>query len=309
VEIKIDGVGSDSSFGAGLQGHAPSRPAVHVVSEDEAFSDIAYKYNVDPVNFAKINGIKPPYKVKSGQILKLPSENEPLSNVSTVASVDLGNEIQSFEEDEKNNGKKKDKLDAELEEILGMPEKKTGTSESAVGENKSSSKAAKNKQLAEQDRLSRPAVVESAVGVPIKKTITAKNPPVASASTKSAKMQWPVKGNVVTHFGDIKDGAANDGINIKAAMGTKVLAASDGSVIYVGKNLEEDYGNVVIVQHGNGLITSYAHLDSIAVKNGANVHAGEMVGTVGKTGDVTEPQLYFEVMKDKKPVDPMKYLN
>jgi murein DD-endopeptidase MepM/ murein hydrolase activator NlpD len=126
---------------------------------------------------------------------------------------------------------------------------------------------------------------------------------------KAPKMIYPLKGEVISKFGDIKDGFTNDGMNIKAPRGTKVKSAGKGTVIYVGNKLEEDYGNIVIIQHDNGLITSYAHLNDISVKKDAKVQVGDVIGSVGKTGDVTEPQLYFEIMKDKKPVNPSKYLS
>jgi murein DD-endopeptidase MepM/ murein hydrolase activator NlpD len=106
----------------------------------------------------------------------------------------------------------------------------------------------------------------------------------------------------------MKDGIPNDGINIKSPLGEKVKAAADGTVIYVGNKLEEEYGNIAIIQHDNDLITSYAHLKNISVKKDAKVRAGDVIGTVGTTGDVTEPQLHFEVIKDKIPVNPLKYL-
>ena len=129
--------------------------------------------------------------------------------------------------------------------------------------------------------------------------------------TSSSKLIYPVNGSISSKFGDdMGDGIINDGINIKAAEGTNVLAAGDGTVIYAG-NIEEDFGNVIIIQHGSTLdnvITSYAHLKNIKIKNNATVKAGDVIGTVGKTGDVKTPQLHFEVMKNKKPVNPVKYL-
>ncbi|MBR1734548.1 MAG: M23 family metallopeptidase [Alphaproteobacteria bacterium] len=162
--------------------------------------------------------------------------------------------------------------------------------------------------------MSTPKVTSTAVGEPIankekKEKLQATTGNIKNKSlSNSNKMRMPVNGKIISHFGDISDGIANDGINIKANKGTDVIAAADGTVIYVGSKLDEEYGNVVIVQHDNGLITSYAHLDKALVKKDKKILAGEKLGTVGQTGDVQEPQLYFEVMKDKKPVNPLKYL-
>ncbi|MDR3151744.1 MAG: M23 family metallopeptidase, partial [Holosporaceae bacterium] len=118
----------------------------------------------------------------------------------------------------------------------------------------------------------------------------------------------PVKGKIISNFGDVVDGSPNDGINIKPSGDAKVRAADTGTVIYSGNKLEEEFGNVVIVQHDNGLITSYAHLSNAAVKDGDIVAAGDIIGQAGKSGNVSEQQLHFEVMKDKKPVNPLKFL-
>jgi murein DD-endopeptidase MepM/ murein hydrolase activator NlpD len=296
VDVKIDSSGGIDTFGEANQPiSSAERPAVHIVSNNETLFEIAYKYNIDPTNLAKINGISPSHKLKNGQMLKLPLENDAL------ASAEVGKEIPSYEDTEETDRKKKaqkDKLDQELEEILAIPKGATVAGEDKATTSKSKGEA---KNIKEQEELSRPKVVETVGGV--KKSVENEAKPLPSL-----KMRWPVRGSIVSNFGDVRDGAPNDGINIKAPLGTKVTAASDGAVIYVGKNLEQDYGNVVIIQHDNSLITSYAHLNDVALKNGASVRAGDVVGSVGKTGDVTEPQLYFEIMKDKKPVNPMNYL-
>ena len=121
-------------------------------------------------------------------------------------------------------------------------------------------------------------------------------------------MVRPLDGKVISKFGDNLDGVPNDGVNIKAAAGTTVKAISDGEVLYAGNNLDESFGNLVVIQHENGIISSYAHLKNISVRKGARIKAGEKVGSVGKTGDVSQPQLHLEIMKDNTPENPEKYL-
>jgi murein DD-endopeptidase MepM/ murein hydrolase activator NlpD len=94
----------------------------------------------------------------------------------------------------------------------------------------------------------------------------------------------------------------------RPSAGTPVKAVSDGEVIYAGNNLDESFGNVVVVQHKDGVISSYAHLKDINVKKGAKISAGQKVGSVGKTGDVSIPQLHLEIMKNNTPENPEKYL-
>ena len=316
VEIKID-----DTFASVSQHSAVTTSATHTVSGNETLFDIANKYNIDPMNLAKINGISSPYAVKKGHVLKLPDEG------NAAPMDDTGKEIPTFDDDSSlKHEKKKDELDEEFEDvILGKDE--AGSEKSKETKSKEGGTSF-NYQAA---TLSSPKITETAVGKPIREKSkkdhgkdSEKNEDEESPKPieklqeafkavdqdkekSSSKMRMPVDGKIISKFGDIKDGISNDGINIKASVGTKVRCAGDGVVIYVGSKLEE-YGNIVIVQHKNGLITSYAHLKDIFVKNGASVSSGDLIGTVGKTGDVTESQLYFEVMKDKRPVDPSKYI-
>jgi len=102
-------------------------------------------------------------------------------------------------------------------------------------------------------------------------------------------------------------GKPNQGINIAAPAGTPIKAAASGVVAYAGNELR-GYGNLVLIQHGDGLVTAYAHAASLSVKKGDQVAAGQTIGTVGQTGAVDQPQLHFEVRKNSTPVDPKQYL-
>lgn len=96
------------------------------------------------------------------------------------------------------------------------------------------------------------------------------------------------------------------GVDIGAPMGADIVAADSGVVIYAGYN--GGYGNMVIVDHGNGMSTLYAHMSRIVAGNGQKVGKGEVIGKVGSTGFSTGPHLHFEVRKDGNPVDPMGYI-
>jgi murein DD-endopeptidase MepM/ murein hydrolase activator NlpD len=131
------------------------------------------------------------------------------------------------------------------------------------------------------------------------------NKPKSTGSVK--ELSWPVEGKIITQFGLQPNKVKNDGINIAAPAGTAVKAAADGTVIYSGNGLG-GYGNLVLIKHKNGLFTAYAHQESISVKNGTLVKRGQVIGKVGKTGNVKSPQLHFAVRQGKKPVDPMLFL-
>jgi murein DD-endopeptidase MepM/ murein hydrolase activator NlpD len=116
-------------------------------------------------------------------------------------------------------------------------------------------------------------------------------------------MIWPVQGQLLSSYGRQDGGAFNDGVNLAAAAGSVVKAAADGTVTYAGR--DETYGNLMLVEHANGWITAYAHLEALYAKSGDTVKQGAMIGRVGATGKVKEPQLHFELRQGKQPVDPM----
>lgn len=122
-----------------------------------------------------------------------------------------------------------------------------------------------------------------------------------------SKYIWPVNGKVISNFGEMQQGIKNDGIKIQAPENTQVLATKSGKVVYVGNEVKS-LGNMLIVQHTDGSLSAYGNLRQSGVKKGDKVKQGEAIAFVGKSGDVSSPQLYFSIRKDKKPVNPIKYL-
>lgn len=127
------------------------------------------------------------------------------------------------------------------------------------------------------------------------------------SQNRKTKFDWPVKGTIISGYGNLGNGRKNDGINIKAALGTNVKAADSGTVAYAGNELK-GFGNLILIKHTDGWITAYAHNDRLFVKKGQKVSRGEKIATVGSTGSVTTPQLHFEVRSGKKAVNPRPYL-
>ncbi|CAN5461699.1 cell division endopeptidase DipM [soil metagenome] len=136
-------------------------------------------------------------------------------------------------------------------------------------------------------------------------------PPTEAEITAAGRGRfvWPLQGATISDFGPKGTGQRNDGVNIRAAAGTPVRAAAAGEVVYAG-NQVPGFGNLVLVKHSDGWVTAYAHLSSTDVKMRQQVAQGAVLGSVGQTGGVTEPQLHFEVRyaptpQDKaRPVDP-----
>jgi len=128
--------------------------------------------------------------------------------------------------------------------------------------------------------------------------------PEQTASLSASNFRWPARGRVIAGFGA---NGGNEGINIAVPEGTPVKAAEAGTVTYAGSEVK-GYGNLILIRHDNGYVSAYAHNSALNVKRGEQVKRGQVIATAGQTGNVTSPQLHFEIRKGATPVDPMKHL-
>jgi murein DD-endopeptidase MepM/ murein hydrolase activator NlpD len=133
-----------------------------------------------------------------------------------------------------------------------------------------------------------------------------------AANLDSLTLTLPVKGRKSSPFGltRIMNNIAKDphsGLDIAAATGTKITCPRHGRVLNIGNFFYS--GNMVFIDHGQGFITSYCHLDSITVEKGQILKAGDVIGTVGKTGRVTGPHLHWSVSLNGARVDPLLFIN
>ncbi len=122
---------------------------------------------------------------------------------------------------------------------------------------------------------------------------------------------WPVEGRFMGPFGKRIDpfsgeGAFHRGVDISAPTGTPVRATADGVVVF--SSMESGYGRLVVIDHGGGLETYYAHLSRFIAYAGQEVRRGQEIGLVGSTGRVTAPHLHYEVHVGGNPVNPYTYL-
>jgi len=134
-------------------------------------------------------------------------------------------------------------------------------------------------------------------------------PAVRPASLPSL---WPVQGTLLSSFATRTDpfsgeGAFHKGVDIKAVTGTQVHATADGIVI-TADPVSGGYGRLVVVDHGGGVQTYYAHLSKIMVHAGQEMHRGDTLGLVGSSGRATAPHLHYEVRVGGAPMNPYRYL-
>jgi murein DD-endopeptidase MepM/ murein hydrolase activator NlpD len=188
----------------------------------------------------------------------------------------------------------------------------------AKAEAKAAAKAEAAQKLAEakaaKEAAQKAAAAEKPEKVAVKETpkpvaaaAPAKPEPAATGSvadaTPSESFRWPAKGRVISGYGT----SGNEGINIAVPEGTPVKAAEEGTVAYAGSDVK-GYGKLVLVRHANGFVSAYAHNGEIDVKPGEKVKRGQTIAKSGASGNVTSPQLHFEIRKGGSPVDPMSQL-
>ncbi|MGB2675809.1 MAG: M23 family metallopeptidase [Candidatus Acidiferrum sp.] len=136
-------------------------------------------------------------------------------------------------------------------------------------------------------------------------------PASAFADSSYTPSIWPVLGHITDGFGERLDpfsgeGAFHTGVDVGADYGAPVHVTADGMVLDAGQH--SGYGRVVIVDHGFGLTTWYAHLSSYAVITGTRVKRGEVIGYTGISGRSTGPHVHYEVRMNNAPVNPWRYM-
>lgn len=142
---------------------------------------------------------------------------------------------------------------------------------------------------------------------PEAKKVASLNTPTKTEVISSTGFRWPVKGKIVAKFGPRPDGSHNDGIDIAVPLGTDVVATEDGIIAYAGNELK-GYGNLILIRHDDNWVSAYAHNEQMLVKRGDKVKRGQVIAKAGKSGNIEQPVVHFELRQGSKPVDPTKHL-
>jgi lipoprotein NlpD len=151
-----------------------------------------------------------------------------------------------------------------------------------------------------------PAGTRTAAATPASAPVaSAPLPPASSPSDEDIGWIWPITGgasHVIARFDEV----SNKGVGISGKLGDAVLAAGDGRVVYAGAGLR-GYGNLVILKHNNTYLTAYAHNQTLLVKEDQTVRKGQKIAEMG-TSDSDRVKLHFEIRRQGKPVDPLRFL-
>ena len=242
---------------------------IKIVTGD-TLDSISKKYKVTKKELIRFNKIKYPYILKPGKFIKIPvSKRYKIKKGDTLYKIAKCSSTNVLEIKNKNTNLNEKKLI--VGSVINLPYY-----------SKDNCKL-KSKKIAKKNRS-------------IKKSIKSKEIFI-----------WPVQGSIITYFGKQKGGRKNDGINIISVKGNPVRAAMTGKVIYRGNELLA-WGNLIIIKHKNNWTTAYAHLDKLLVKKGEIIKTGDIIASVGATGNVDKSQLHFQVRKNSRPLDPMKFL-
>ena len=290
-------------------------PREHKVGRDDTLYSLSRMYGSAPQAIAAANHIDPPYRLHIGQMLRIPSPDKAAATVASAhapAGTSPYNSATVKTLELKAKHIEADKAEAETAKTAAMKNPKNATEAAMLKAPGPSPEHLAFNSLIGQisgDKGGARASATSHAGSGLLSPF-AKAPEDASVFVSSSRRSdfiWPVRGQVISSYGPKEGGLYNDGINIAAPRGTPVLAAADGTVVYVGDKLQS-YGNLVLIRHTGGMVTAYAHLNSVNVRQGAMVRRGQAIGAVGSTGTVANAQLHFEVRKGKDTLDPKSYL-
>ena len=272
-----------SAGSPGLDAAVSSPAAVggrHIVLPGETLSRLAEQYGVPSAELARVNRIERPYGLLAGQVLTIPGRS---GREAATYKVRPGDTLAAIAA----------RRGLRLSEVVAA---NPGIDPDRV-------RAGKQVRLPGEVAMP-PAPAMAAEEVELVRKAGQAKPPSLSGDG----FVWPLRGKVLSRFGEKPDGTRNDGINIAAPAGTPVLAAENGIVVYAGERLA-GFGQTLLVRHAGGFTTAYAHNQKLLVRLGDPVRRGQRIATVGATGSVLQPQLHFELRAGSSPIDPQLHLD
>lgn len=280
----------------------------YTVGRNENIYAIAQKQGVKMRDIIALNGLQPPFALRSGQTLTLPSKDKyaaPTPQAAPLDYIDKGPMAPA-------TGGLAGSIGVTaipLESIAQPSSPPASTALPPITNYTQTPQPIAQEKALETAQESAPMTAFTPDSPPAPTAQKAPStppptPPAAAALTnQTPSFGWPVRGTIISAFGPKGKGLDNDGINIATPKGSPVKAAEGGIVAYAGNEMK-GFGNLVLIRHEGGWVTAYAHLERLVVARDAVVAKGDMIGTVGTSGGVSSPQLHFEARQEGKPVDP-----
>lgn len=255
-------------------GHSKEVTKNHTVQKGDTLYSIAQTYNVDYKDLAIWNNLENPGAINIGQQLMLSSPNQ-MTKPSVFALPDL-----------------------EPSSIIQQPIPESTSAVVLLKNEPKSLKLPYSEQaiarLKSSENVLPTAIENSKNEKPVELDDTARD-------NGGTKWIWPTEGRISSHFSE-----STKGIDISGKTGQPVLASAAGKVVYSGTGLR-GYGQLIIVKHNSSYLSAYAHNNKLLVKEGQTVSRGQIIAEMGNT-DSKLVRLHFEIRKNGKPVDPLKYL-
>jgi len=261
-------------------------PDDYPVRSGDTIYSIAWKYELDPFELARWNNLSTPYRIFPGQRLQMkPGGNNQASPSSQTHSK---------------------RTTASPPDVITV---RKGDSLYVIGKQYDLS----IRHLASINGLKSPYIIVPGQKLRLSAPKTVRQPATKPTKTASASLpvdnskinwQWPVYGKLITTFKSNK--TDRKGIDIAGKEGKDVRAAAAGKVVYSGNGLIS-YGNLLIIKHNRTYLSAYAHNRKLLVKEGEIIKGGQKIAELGRTG-ADSPRLHFEIRKNGKPVNPLKFL-
>jgi len=266
-----------------------------IVGPGETLFAIARRTGVELRDIVVANNLEPPYALRAGQRLTIPA-----ARYHIVRAGETGYSISRAYGTDLTTLARLNNLDkpyaVQVGQRLRLPASPTLSANGGSAPTAVASAPAQATTPAPSQSATAPATATAAA-----------QKPVPAPAAFSGSFSWPLTGRILSRFGPKQGGLHNDGINIAATPGAPVRAAAPGVVAYAGDGLK-GFGWLILIKHGDGWVTAYAHNESVLVQRGDTVRAGEPIARAGSTGSVDRPQLHFEIRNGRRAVDPLKYL-
>jgi murein DD-endopeptidase MepM/ murein hydrolase activator NlpD len=305
-----------TGFGSGWRA-AGGSPVV--VADGENLDTISRRYGVPSSALLKANGFTSPSQVHGGVRLIVPvydaagksasvdAQESPELKVSAGAQAhDKVKEAKLDSKDSKSKAKDKAK-DKKPADIAAAKTKPAPGAKPNVAETAVKPTTVAKAEIATPSTSSKKKTVDSSPTGAVNAQEPGPSPALTGAQADAAgvapEFRWPARGRIIQGF----KAGGNDGINIAVPEGTSVKAAESGVVAYAGSELK-GYGNLILIRHPNGFVSAYANNGELDVKRGESVKRGQIIAKSGQSGNVSSPQLHFELRKGSTPVDPTSFL-